>query len=160
MGGHLARRGPHGRQRPARLKVKGLTHRQWEIQVHGLTDQFVMKGQALASLAQHPSPKGLLDVVDQRRARPIKDRGQVGQGKRRAEDRGDAKRLHRLHGEGLQLTEDQQPERGRKYELGELCSTLPNLDGPFAREAAQQFGHIQRIASGALDSSEERRTRR
>ena len=110
MGGHLARRRPRSRQRPARLEMEGLTHREGEIRVHGLTDQFMMKGQALAGLGHHPGPEGLLEAVDQRRARRVEDRGEVGQRKRRAEDRGDAQHLNRLGGEGLQLTEDEQPE--------------------------------------------------
>ena len=57
MGGHLARRRLRSRQRPARLEMEGLTYREGEIRVHGLTDQFVMKGQALAGLAQYPGPK-------------------------------------------------------------------------------------------------------
>jgi hypothetical protein len=110
VGGHLGRRRLRSRQGPARLEVEGLTYREWEVRVHGLTNQFVMKGQALAGLAQHPCPKGLLDVGDQRRARPVEDRGEVGQRERRTEDRGDAKHLDRLHGQGLQLTENEQPE--------------------------------------------------
>ena len=101
---------PRSRQRPARLEMEGLTYREGEIRVHGLTDQFVMKGQALAGLAQYPGPEGLLEAVDQRRARPVEDRGEVGQRERRAEDRGDAQHLDRFHREGLQLTEDEQPE--------------------------------------------------
>jgi hypothetical protein len=79
MGGHLGRRGGHCRQRPTCLEMKSLTHREGEIRIHGLTDQFVMKGQALAGLGQHPGPEGLLETVDQRRARRVEDRGQLGQ---------------------------------------------------------------------------------
>ena len=57
------------------------------------------------------------------------------------------------------LTQDEQPQRRRNHELGELRSALPNLDRPLARQGTQQLGHIQRVASGALDGLEERRPR-
>jgi hypothetical protein len=115
-----------------------------------------MKGQALARLTQHSSPNALLDVVDQGGARRTEDRGELDQRKRRAEDRGDAEHLDRLHGKSPELTKDEQSERRRKDELGEFRSALPNLDRPFPRQGVQQLRHIQRVASGALDRLEKR----
>jgi hypothetical protein len=137
MRGHQARCGLRSRQGATRLEVEGPTYGEWKIGVHGLTDQFVMKDQVFAGFAEHSSSNGLLDVVDQRGARPVEDRGEFGQGERGTEDRGDAEHRDGLGGKGLQLAKDEQSERRRKDELGEFRSTLPNLDRSFVRQGVQ-----------------------
>jgi hypothetical protein len=157
MRGHQTRWGFRSRQGTTRLEVEGPTYGDWKIRVHGLTDQFVMKRQLLAGLAEHASPNGLLDVVHQRRARPIEDRGEFGQREGGTKDRGDAEHRDGLGGKGLQLAKDEQSERRRKDELAEFRSTLTNLDHSFVRQGTQQFRHIQRVTSSALDRLQERR---
>ena len=89
--------------------MEGLTYREGEIRVHGLMDQFVMKGQALAGLAQYPGRKAswrLLTSAELGLSRTVERSASENDGPRIEA----TQHLDRFHREGLQLTEDEQPE--------------------------------------------------